>query len=89
MPQKDGAVNLDQFEARIDEVSTRADLSQEERDLCLDMTADAIDRAAWQPQARVRAAELAGLARGRIVTRPDQYLPALDSLHARGLLSPR
>ncbi len=79
-------MNLNDYENQITEIDN-SELTSGEKRHALEMTAEAITGALWQPEARPRAQELATRAFVAAHKHPDGGLESLDALAARGLLA--
>lgn len=78
-------MQLSDYEKRIEEIQAST-LSDAAKQQALEMTADEISGAAWQPHAREAARELAGRAREAAEKHQGDALKGLDELAAAGLL---
>lgn len=82
-------MNLKEYSTQIEEIIASGDLTPEEKNVALSMTASEIDGCLWQPHAKPIARKLAAKARLAANEFPDGGLDALDSLAGKGLLRVR
>lgn len=80
-------MNLNQYEAKFNEIKNATDLTDDEKANALDVLATEIEGCVWQSHAKERARSLAQTIRAAMPTAPT--LAGLDSLAARGAISPR
>ncbi len=78
-------MNLNDYGRQIEEIMA-SELPDTEKQLALEMTADALASELWQLHAKARARELSTRARTAASKYPYGGLEAMDALAARGLL---